>query len=228
MPATADHFVSNSKSIAIDMFMPTSPGRRPATLVLHGTFGLEPEFRADLISFGEALAASGVVAAIPHYFERTGTRPGIEATLASDADLAQWTAACGDALAFLRDHPAVDGGRLAVLGFSLGGHLALTLGMAPPRGTSLKAVVDFFGPTSRLRLTGNRAALPPLLIHHGTADAIVPIQDSLTLESELKAVGKIAGVGYQLISYPGQGHAFTAPAVAASRQATVDFLGAII
>ena len=228
MSAVLERLVSGGVSIQVDVYVPSSAGRHPASLVLHGTFGLLPEFRQDIVSFAEGLAEKGIVAAIPHYFDRTGTREGLDATLAGDDELAKWKETCGDALVFLRDHPTVNAGQMGVIGFSLGGHLALTLGMSTPRGTSLKCVVDFFGPTKRPALVGNRAALPPVLIHHGTDDQIVPIQDSLTLESELKAAGKIEGVGFRFIKYPGQGHRFTGPDLAAARKATIDFVEATL
>jgi dienelactone hydrolase len=228
MPATLERFVSDTTSIPTDVYVPKTTGRHPGVLVLHGTAGLMPEFRADILSFGEALAERNIVAAIPHYFERTGTAEGLDAVGASDADVMKWRETCGEALTFLRDHACVNAGRLGVVGFSLGGHLALTLGMSTPRGTSLKAVVDFFGPTRQPPLAGNRGALPPLLIHHGTSDQVVPIQDSLTLESELKAAGKIEGVGYRFVKYPGQGHRFTGPDLVAARKATVDFFDATL
>jgi dienelactone hydrolase len=228
MPTTLERFVSGSTSIQTDVYLPKIAGRHPAVLVLHGTFGLMAEFRADILSFAEALADRNIAAALPHYFERTNTAEGLDAMRASDADFMQWKETCGDSLTFLRDHASVNAGRMGVLGFSLGGHLALTLGMSPPRGTSLRCVVDFFGPTRQPPLAGNRGALPPLLIHHGTSDQIVPIQDSLSLESELKAAGKIEGVGYRFLTYPGQGHRFTGPDLVAARKATVDFFDATL
>ena len=77
-PATPalDRFVSGGTSIDIDVFTPAGTGRHPSTLILYGTFGLLPEYRDDILSFGEALAAKGIVAFLPHYFDRTGTQPG--------------------------------------------------------------------------------------------------------------------------------------------------------
>ena len=104
LPATVEHFVSGGRPITIDLFLPKSGGRHPACLILHGTFGLLPQYRADIVSFGEALAENGVVAAMPHYFERTGTAPGTNAGFSIPQHLAAWKATCGDALAFTRGH----------------------------------------------------------------------------------------------------------------------------
>jgi carboxymethylenebutenolidase len=228
MSTKIEHFVSGGKPIAAEVFRPATPGRHPAVLILHGSFGLLPQYRADIVSFAEALEAKGTVAVLPHYFERTGTIPGIDATTAIPKHLHDWQATVADALAFTRAHPAVNAGRLGVIGFSLGGHLALHLAMTPVSGTGLKCVVDFFGPTRAPRLHGNRSTLPPVLIHHGMDDLLVDIEDSVDLVSELRAAGKVEGVGYRFSKYPGQGHGFTGPDLKRSRSTTVDFIGAIV
>jgi dienelactone hydrolase len=45
--------------------------------MLHGTFGLLPCYRPDIVAFAEALAGKGTVALLPHYFDRTGTAAGL-------------------------------------------------------------------------------------------------------------------------------------------------------
>jgi dienelactone hydrolase len=228
MPATTEHFVSGPHSIPAEVFSPSGPGRHPGCLILHGTFGLLPEYRADILSFGEALAQAGLVAMVPHYFEATGTPAGLPATHAIPVHLEEWLATCGHALGFLRTHPQADPGRLGAIGFSLGGHVVLRLAMDPPAGTTLKGVVDFFGPTSAPRLHGNRAVLPPVQIHHGTDDPLVPISDSTQLVSQLRSAGKVEHVGYEFFTYHGQGHGFTEPALSASRTRAVEFISGVM
>jgi dienelactone hydrolase len=122
----------------------------------------------------------------------------------------------------------VDAGRLGILGFSLGGHFALSQAMAPPSGISLKCVVDFFGPVVNPPLTGNRAAMPPVLIQHGEQDDLVKISDSQQLVTELRAAGKTEGVGYTLMTYRDQGHGFSGTDLVAARSKTVEFLANIL
>ena len=57
-----EHFVSGGSSIDVDVFAPAGTGRHPSTVILYGTFGLLPEYRDDILSFGEALAAKNIVA----------------------------------------------------------------------------------------------------------------------------------------------------------------------
>jgi dienelactone hydrolase len=210
------------------VFAPAGGGRHPATVILYGTFGLLPEYRDDILSFGEALAAEGLIAFLPHYFDRTNTAPGPEAIAAIGQHYAAWLRTCGDALLFARGHARADAGRMGVLGFSLGGHFALSLAMTPPVGVSLKGAVDFFGPVVRPPLAGNRAAMPPVLIHHGEQDDLVDIGDSRRLVSELRAAGKTEGVGYTLLTYRDQGHSFAGADLVAARATTVEFLASIL
>jgi len=226
--APADRFVSEGATIGVDVFAPAGTGRHPATVILYGTFGLLPQYRDDILSFGTALAAKGIVAFLPHYFDRTGTSPGPDALTTIGRHCAAWRRTCADGLLFARSHPRAAGGRLGVLGFSLGGHMALSLGMAPPAGVTPACVVDFFGPVITPPLTGNRAAMPPLLIHHGLDDDLVTIDHSRQLASELRAAGKKEGADYTLLEYPGQGHGFVGGAVTLARTKSVEFLTSIL
>ena len=227
-PVTVDRFVSGGMPITVDVFAPGGPGRYPAAVVLYGSFGLLPEYRADILSFGTALAGAGIVAFLPHYFERTGTQPGGEALAAIGQHYAAWRDTGGEALRFARSHTLVDAGRIGILGFSLGGHFALSLAMTPPAGVSLKCVVDFFGPVVSVPLTGHRATMPPVLIHHGEKDDLVTIGESRQLVSELRAAGKTEGTGYRLSTYRDQGHGFTGADLIAARSQTVEFFTSIL
>jgi dienelactone hydrolase len=230
--ATIEHAIGHVAGahgpVPIDLFLPNGAGRQPACLILHGTSGLVRRHRAAVVSFAEALAESGIVAAIPDYFASTGTSAGLSAARAMNATLPAWRAACRAALLFTQQHSRVDAGRVGLLGFSLGGHLALSLGMAPPADTSVKCVVDFFGPTIEPFLAGNRSALPPVLIHHGTADRIVTILNSERLVAQLQGAGKTSGREYEYVTYPGQGHGFAGAALDRSRSTTIDFLSATL
>lgn len=224
MPSTSETYTSQGHAIAADVFTPPASGRHPACLVIHGTFAFLPEYRAELLSFGQTLADAGVLAVLPHYFERTGTLPGPSAGLAIAKSLADWVVTCADGLIFAGNDKRVDAGRLGAIGFSLGGHIAMTLAMAPPPGTTLKCVVDFFGPTRAPTLPGRRAAMPPVQIHHGTEDRMVDIAESEQLVNELRAAGKVKGLGYEFFRYPNQGHGFSGADLVSSRARTVAFV----
>jgi dienelactone hydrolase len=60
-----------------------------------------------------------------------------------------------------------------LLGFSLGGHLALNVAMTPPTGVTVRGVVDFFGPTMTAPLLNKWTALPELTqARTGTVDLL--------------------------------------------------------
>jgi dienelactone hydrolase len=237
MSCSKESFSSPGGPIRIDVYSPATSGKHAAVLILHGTAGMEVPFGGDIVSFAEALNKRGVAATIPHYFESTHTSPGDEAFNSIFVHLPAWKTACSAALAFMAADARFDATRLGAIGFSLGAHIALSLAMAQPAGTSFKGVVDFFGPTLEPPLQGNWSVLPPLLIHHGTEDKL-SIEDSRRVVRNLEAavtgrtvIHSIFGkpvhgpaAGDQFIEYPAQGHGFTGPALAASRDSTVEFL----
>jgi carboxymethylenebutenolidase len=95
------------------------------------------------------------VALIPHYFDRTGTAMADDRAMARDFEA--WMETVADAVTYASGRPNVDPARIGLLGFSLGGYLALSLAT---RDTRIKAVVEFFGGLPDL-LAGGAARLPP-------------------------------------------------------------------
>lgn len=224
MPWLKETFTSQACTAPLEVLLPASAGPWPAVLLLHGTFGLLPEYRADMAGFAQALADAGVAVAMPHYFE--ACLPATEAGVAAMALIAErrsaWIVACGDALAQVAQDTRFSGARLGLLGFSLGGHLALSVALDPPPHAWLNGVVDFFGPTSGLG--PSFARLPAVLVCHGSADAIVSPRDSQQLVEALKREGRKQGVGYEYEVFSGEGHGFKDAALRRSRELTVEFL----
>ena len=197
---------------------------------------MDPPFGVDIVSFAEALNKDGIAATIPYYFKSTKTRAGDEALGLIPVHLPAWKAVCGAALAFTAADPRFDATHMGMIGFSLGGHLALSLAMGrSAAGANIKAVVDFFGPTIQPDLRGDWSALPLVLIHHGTDDPL-SIENSRHVVRELAAVRRIVTpltfgtpprapvTGDRFIEYPGQKHGFTGAALSGSRDATIQFL----
>lgn len=120
--------------------------------------------------------------------------------------------------------------QLILLGESAGAQLALVEGFVHDPKHEVKIVVDLFGPADMVDLyhthhqlsglmTGTPTTLPavysdasasshvdkkspPTIIFHGTADPIVPIRESDSLNMKLKQ----ANVPVSYITYPGKGH----------------------
>ncbi|CAG9932008.1 hypothetical protein [Candidatus Nitrotoga arctica] len=77
MAMTNESFSSGGQPVSLEVFLPASSGKRPAVLILHGSFDLLPQYRADIVSFAETLVEAGIAATMPHYFESTKADPDI-------------------------------------------------------------------------------------------------------------------------------------------------------
>ena len=233
MTPSKEKFSTAAGPVHVDVHSPVSTGKHPAVLILHG-LGLEGSVGVDIASFAEALTNVNIAAAIPSYFESTHTAPGDEAFSSMSEHLPAWTTTCGAVQAFMAADTRFDATRMGLIGFSLGGHIALSLAMGRPAGRNVKSVVDFFAPTLVPALRGDRSALPPTLIHHGSSDPLT-IENSRQLVRELEATRKVTPLIFgkpapaavaddQFIEYPGETHGFKGAALIDSRDATVKFL----
>jgi carboxymethylenebutenolidase len=152
--------------------------------------------------------------ALVHYFDRTGSRWASLPAIFQNFPV--WMETLSDALTFAAGRPGVDGGRLGVVGISLGAALGLSQAVGDPR---IKAVVDYFGPVPEGSLQG-AARLPPTLVLHGAADPIVPVSNARALEGFLKA----KGIPHEVRIYPGEGHGFSGAAQADATARAAAFL----
>ena len=219
-----ESFSSGGQTVPLEVFLPAASGKHPAVLILHGSSGPLPPYRADIVSFAEALVAAGIAATMPHYLDSTKpkTKPGKDDLKLILERRPTFRQACSDALTVMANDARFDATRLGILGFSLGGNLALSLAMAPPAGTNLKCIVDFFGPTQLLE---NRwSKLPPVLIFHGTEDDSVDLSASVHLVAQLEKAGKKKGQDYIFEKYKDEGHGFKDPKLTKSRVRTVEFI----
>lgn len=193
---------------------PSTPDVHPALLVLHGAGGsVEFWFKR----FAPALAAAGIGAYAPHYFDKTGTVRATRAEILDGESFAKWLVAAQDALSYIAARPGVDPRRIGVLGVSLGGYLAVTLAVEDRR---VRAVVEVSGgmpPEWAVRASG---AMPPVLIVHGTEDSVVPVSEAKALASLLAD----KGVVHRSELLAGEGHWFSPAAVPRLLGACSDFL----
>ena len=226
------NYLSHGKTISLEPFRPAGAGPFPAVVIAYGTRGMTDPFGKGIRDFATALAAHGIYVAIPNYLERTKTAPSSNA--AGDAAVIEaflahrdeWIETLGDGVAHVSKLPDVQGGHVGLLGFSMGGHLALRLAKA--KGTpSLRAVVEFFAPITQLPFQGLGSGLDQLShlqIHHGEADRIVSVNQSHQLESLLIAAGQVKGRDFESHYYAGEDHGFkTAGAIRESTKASIEF-----
>jgi dienelactone hydrolase len=178
--------------------LPSTPGPHPGVVILHGSAGWRPAYA----EYAKGLADSGFVALAINYYAETGRDTAWGQSIHMWLD---WQAAIGSAAEYLRSLPTVSSDRLGLIGFSRGAFLAISVASTIP---GVKAVVDFYGGinTSTNSLENQVRNFPPLLILHGDADTIVPIQFAYVLLD----AGTKAGGDVEMHIYPGAQHAFNA------------------
>ena len=183
-----------SQQIKATLYLPKGlKGSAPGVLVLHTYYGMVYGYAEDFDHrYGKALAdQGGYVALVPNYakFGRKGYLPGITDDLKS-------------VLKWLKKRQETVSNTIATVGFSAGGYHAIRLAGIDPE---VKAAIGYYGVYDISKLPfakiykGN---LPPssasfaqdihaaVLLFHGDKDNEIPLDQSETLASALKAAGK--------------------------------------
>ena len=184
--------------------VPERPGPHPVVLIGHEGPGLDDiqRARADEIAslgcIGFALDYHGALSPFP-------TRDDMMARLGElfadpDRTRALATAALDVALA----EPTADASRVAAIGYCFGATVALELGRT---GADLKAIVGFHPGLTNIRPADSANIRARVLMCIGADDPIIPIDDRVTFENEMRA----AGVDWQIHLYGGAMHSFTHP-----------------
>ncbi len=205
-------FSENGKQIQVETYVPPDAGRHPAVLLLHGADGIE----AHALSYrrsAEQLASQGYVALLVHYFDATGTRWADSTTIARD--FLDWMETVAAAVTFAEAKRNVEPHSIGLIGFSLGASVALSLASQDDR---IQAVAEFYGTMPELAATFAKR-MPPVLILHGAADRVVPVEEARNLETLLKT----RGAPYDMKIYPGQGHGFSGEAAGDAAERTLAF-----
>ena len=123
MAETTEHYGSSGQSVPIGIHRPGGGSSHPAVLIVHGSSGLAPAYRADIESFATALAAAGIAAALPQYFVAAGMKADDDGLPKIGLHYRTWRIACSDALAFMARDPRFDTARLRHSGFLVGSTL---------------------------------------------------------------------------------------------------------
>ncbi len=179
-------------------------GPRPGVLVVHEWWGLNDYIRKRT----RMLADLGYTAlAVDMYGEgRTADHPQDAGRMAGQARenpdrmLARFAAAD----ARLRNHPTVDGGRVAAIGYCFGGTVVLEMAR---RGADLAGVASFHGALATDSPARRNAVQADVLVLHGEQDPMVPPEQVEAFRREMDA----AGVRYRFMGYENATHAFTNP-----------------
>jgi len=179
---------------------PAGAGPFPAVALIHSCLGL-PENRA---AFAATLASRGYVAL---YVDEFAPR-GLTETCSVDFPVGPADAAA--AFAYLARQPFVDAKRIAVVGFSQGGDVALAVAASPPFGVSPRAAAAFYPPCANRQ--GEALRLPTLIVI-GAADSVTPAADCRAFVAAQPPGAAVA----RLVVLPVAGHLFDDPASAGGR-----------
>jgi len=173
-------YASGMAAIDIDQFEPHTDAPHTALLFLHGSSGAAPYW---MYQFAPALNRLGAAIYAPHYFDKTDTQRATTDIILDGRHFIAWLKAVQDALDYIAGRPHVDPGRIGVLGVSLGGYLAVALGIEE-RG--IGAVVEVSGGVPLGWEDRLHSGITPVLILRGEQDGVVPVSEAHRLERLLK------------------------------------------
>ena len=189
-------FPANGKNTRGYLAVPEG-GQGPGVIVLQEWWGLVPHIEDVCNRF----AKEGFVALAPDLFHgRTTKSPDEAEKLFMALNIDDTEKDLQGAVKYLLDHDAVTGTRAGVVGFCMGGQLALyTAG----KNSSVGACVDFYGVHPNVH--PDYASIPgPVLGFFGEKDAFVTPESVNALEKKFTD----AGVEVDFHTYPGAQHAF--------------------
>ncbi len=177
------------------------PGERsiPAVMVLHEWWGLNDQIRETARRF----AAAGYIALAPDLYARQGSQvsadPAQAAKLMEGVSTQRALRDLNAGVQFLKAQTGVDPRRLGMVGFSMGGTMALIMA---GHNTDLKACVAFYGKTPPIETA--RYQVCPVQFHHAGKDAWVTRREVDILKEGGQKSGKVVDVHV----YPEAQHGF--------------------
>jgi carboxymethylenebutenolidase len=158
-------------------------GRGPGLVVIQEWWGLVDHIK----TLTDRFAAAGFVALAPDMYhgEKTSS-PDQAGKLLMALNIAQAAKDLRGALEFLKGHDGVTTGKVGVLGFCMGGQLALFA--AQEHGDLVGACVDFYGIHPKVTIDPARLKAP-VLGHFATRDTSVPLESARKLADAVRATG---------------------------------------
>jgi acetyl esterase len=140
-----------AKPLLLDLHIPDGAGPFPAAILIHGGGFDEGSRSTNVAPLFEPLANAGFA-----WFS-------IDYRLAPEAHFTEAMADVNTAIRWLKAHAAeyhVDARKIAIIGESAGGYLVNYAGTHETPGTSVAAVVDFYGPVEYGKLSSDRREHP--------------------------------------------------------------------
>ena len=190
-------YPSGSETVSGYLAAPGGAGKKPGIVVIQEWWGVNDWVKAKADEF----AKQGYIALAPDLYRGkvatdADTAHQLMRGMPEDRSLRDMKAA----VSYLRSRPDVDASKIAVIGWCMGGGLALNLALAEP---NLKGAVIYYGHlvTEPSTIASLRV---PLLGNFGGKDQGIPPSDVKAFEAEAKKAGK--SVDFKI--YPDAGHAF--------------------
>jgi carboxymethylenebutenolidase len=198
MPGQMVNFPANGGTA--DGYLATPPsGKGPGVIVIQEWWGLTDQIKG----VADMFAREGFVALSPDFYHGKGAKIG-EPDKAQKLmmEFFQANTAAKDAKGaaeYLATHPAVTSKKVGVIGFCMGGFLALLVGSVAP--DKVAAVVDCYGVGQRMPDLKPLRAIPVLGIFGGKDHAVAEF-------ATLEKVAKDNGVPFTKYTYAEADHAF--------------------
>lgn len=186
---------ATERMVHTTVFRAPGDAPRPAVLILHGAGGFDRRLTA-YHTYAAALANEGFDAYLIYYYS-AADRNARSSVFAKRYEA--WARLVDDVAAYVRGFPTSNG-KVGLIGFSNGGILATGASAIDP---GISAAVIFYG-TAPWPLQTPPQRFPPLLILHGDADTIIPVDQGRNLAALAKRLGGPA----DLVIYPGARHGF--------------------
>ena len=181
---------------------PKAKGIYPAVLVIAGN-KISEEYISNTCA---ALALAGFVGLAPNIFhplpdDTPSNNEAYNKYIANHTELDRLDDVQAG-VSYLRTQPFVSSGGMGVLGFCMGGRMAMLFGA---RSREIDAVVSFHpAPMEKQELV--RLKKVPVQIHHGTADESVAVTETQKTAKMLQA----QGTPVEVFLYEGANHGFLA------------------
>jgi carboxymethylenebutenolidase len=185
-------------TIPVDEYLPVNAsGKIPAVVFLHGEESPASGTDNDLYNYyAKSLAASGYAVFVPHYFNYTKTTKASLGNIL--ANYQKWNTVVAETVSYVGSQKEVDANRINLLGYSLGGALAISRN---PEKSKVRSVVEIGASSWAVQ---SKHPTPPLLILHGKKDKRVNVAEANKIEARVAKQGTVV----EKVLYDSEDHKF--------------------